>query len=299
MSALQGKTVVFTGTLKMKRAEATSKATNAGANVTGSISGKTDIVIVGGTAGSTKVDAAKAKGTTVWTEEEFLAQLEGGAPAAPAPAAKGKAQRPVAAAEPAAAPVKKAARTEKVPVAAAAKTAPTAVDVALNKKLLAAAGKGELSKCVKYIKEGVDVNCRNREQWTPLHECARHVNKRAPEGFVAVCKLLLENGADPNLVEKNRSVALHMAGFPGNVEVNALLLDGGASINAQDVSGRTPLHIAAFASQPALVSLLLARGADATIKTHGEGGETPLQHAVSCGRAEVIPILEEHEAKRR
>jgi DNA ligase (NAD+) len=79
MSELKGKTLMFTGTLKILRAEATQKAQDAGAKVTVAISGKTDIVVIGEGAGA-KVEQAKSKGITVWTEAEFLAKLaqEGG-----------------------------------------------------------------------------------------------------------------------------------------------------------------------------------------------------------------------------
>eukprot|EP00756_Hemistasia_phaeocysticola_P012214 Hpha_TRINITY_DN15178_c4_g3::TRINITY_DN15178_c4_g3_i1::g.129676::m.129676/K10798/PARP; poly [ADP-ribose] polymerase len=86
-SALQGKTVVFTGGLKIKRADATAKATALGANVTGSISGKTDIVVAGPGAGS-KLAAAEARGTEIWNEQEFLDCVAAGAGGAKKPAAK-------------------------------------------------------------------------------------------------------------------------------------------------------------------------------------------------------------------
>lgn len=75
--SLSGKTVVFTGGLKIKRAEATNKATALGATVTGSISGKTDIVVAGPGAGS-KLAAAQARGVEVWDEQKFLDCVAGG-----------------------------------------------------------------------------------------------------------------------------------------------------------------------------------------------------------------------------
>mmetsp|Transcript_39679 Transcript_39679/g.105707 ORF Transcript_39679/g.105707 Transcript_39679/m.105707 type:complete len:610 (+) Transcript_39679:67-1896(+) len=92
-SSLQGKIVVFTGTLTMKRADATAKAKAAGATVTGSVSAKTNIVVAGPGAGG-KLDEAKAKGVEVWTEEEFIAVVDGGgsdSKASKAAPAKGKA----------------------------------------------------------------------------------------------------------------------------------------------------------------------------------------------------------------
>ena len=81
MSSLSGKTIVFTGTLSLPRNTMSKMATDAGAKVTGSVSGTTNIVVAGPGAGS-KLDAAKSKGVTIWTEEEFVAATKGKASAA-------------------------------------------------------------------------------------------------------------------------------------------------------------------------------------------------------------------------
>ena len=71
-SPLTGKTVVFTGTLPhLGRAEAKTMALEAGANVSGSVSKKTDYVIAGAEAGS-KLDKAEALGIKIIDEEEFV-----------------------------------------------------------------------------------------------------------------------------------------------------------------------------------------------------------------------------------
>lgn len=46
--SLSGKNICFTGALSMKRAEATTLATNAGANVQSGVSSKTNILISAG-----------------------------------------------------------------------------------------------------------------------------------------------------------------------------------------------------------------------------------------------------------
>ena len=72
-SALADKTIVFTGTLPtLSRGEAKARAEARGAKVTGSVSAKTDYVVMGSDAGA-KADKARALGVTVLTEEEFLA----------------------------------------------------------------------------------------------------------------------------------------------------------------------------------------------------------------------------------
>ena len=71
-SPLSGKTVVFTGTLEqMTRSEAKAKAQKLGAKVAGSVSAKTDYVIIGADAGS-KATKAKELGIKILSETEFL-----------------------------------------------------------------------------------------------------------------------------------------------------------------------------------------------------------------------------------
>jgi DNA ligase (NAD+) len=70
-SPLSGKTVVFTGTLEhMTRAEAKATAEALGAKVAGSVSGKTDYVVVGLDAGS-KARKAAELGITTLSEAEW------------------------------------------------------------------------------------------------------------------------------------------------------------------------------------------------------------------------------------
>lgn len=77
-SPVAGKTVVFTGTLlTMTRGEAKAKAESLGAKVSGSVSKKTDYVIVGADAGS-KAKKAQELGVEVLSEEAWQEMIAGG-----------------------------------------------------------------------------------------------------------------------------------------------------------------------------------------------------------------------------
>jgi DNA ligase (NAD+) len=69
-SSFSGKTVVFTGTLSLPRAEAKRLVQNLGGTVSGSVSRKTDYVVAGDEAGS-KLDKARELGVTILSEDEF------------------------------------------------------------------------------------------------------------------------------------------------------------------------------------------------------------------------------------
>jgi DNA ligase (NAD+) len=76
-SALAGKTIVFTGSLEsMSRSEAKARAETLGANVTSSVSAKTDYVVAGADPGS-KATKAAALGVKLLDEADWLAIAAG------------------------------------------------------------------------------------------------------------------------------------------------------------------------------------------------------------------------------
>ena len=74
-SALSGKTVVITGTFDaFDRKQLTAQLQALGAKVTGSVSQKTDLVVVGEKAGS-KLDKAQELGVETWDEKRLVKEL--------------------------------------------------------------------------------------------------------------------------------------------------------------------------------------------------------------------------------
>ena len=72
---LVGKTFVITGTLeRFKREQLKEILEKMGALVTGSVSNKTDVLIVGANAGS-KLDKAQSLGIETWDEEKTIGEI--------------------------------------------------------------------------------------------------------------------------------------------------------------------------------------------------------------------------------
>ena len=79
---LDGLSVVITGKLdSMTRGGAETRAKDAGASVTGSVSKKTDFLVTGADPGGSKLTRAEKLGTLLLSEEQYLAVLEEGLPA--------------------------------------------------------------------------------------------------------------------------------------------------------------------------------------------------------------------------
>lgn len=80
---LAGKSFVFTGALSVPREQLEALVQTQGGRVSSSVSGKTDYLVAGESAGS-KLDKARALGVAVLTEDQFRALLESSPPAEPA-----------------------------------------------------------------------------------------------------------------------------------------------------------------------------------------------------------------------
>ncbi len=100
------------------------------------------------------------------------------------------------------------------------------------------------------------VNARSADGFTPLHYAAFF-------GGVAVARILLDLGADPNVRSDNDQLVmpLHSA-VAGQSEVALLLIEHGADVNVKQRHGWTPLHTASNEGHEKVVDALIAAGAD-------------------------------------
>jgi ankyrin repeat protein len=94
-----------------------------------------------------------------------------------------------------------------------------------------------------------------------------------------IARLLIEEGADPNLKTNSNFTALHYAAEKGSTELVELLINAGADVNALNEAQRSPLHLAADQGNAEIVELLINYGADK--EQVSRPGRTPLIEATA------------------
>ena len=108
--------------------------------------------------------------------------------------------------------------------------------------------------------ELANLNSRIANGMTPLMQAAL----MAETVFV---KILLEAGADVDLLNNDMNNALWFACVSESAEIIELLIEHGININNSNVNGATSLLYAASAGKYSVVKLLVEAGADLTLET--------------------------------
>jgi ankyrin repeat protein len=110
-------------------------------------------------------------------------------------------------------------------------------------------------------------------------------------GHPEAARLLLANGADPNLAAQNSTCVapLHSAVAGGSDEIVRELLAHGADVHARQDLGFTALHGAAVEGSDEMIGLLLDHGADPYKKN--DAGKTPVDLAREQGREQAAQRL--------
>lgn len=110
-------------------------------------------------------------------------------------------------------------------------------------------------------------------------------------GQQQVVRSLLAKKADPNVCARNGYgiYPLHTA-ITGKYDlISKLLIEGGADVNVVQNSNVTPLHLAAEQGNIELIIILLENGADISVRT--QAGTTASDIALQKGYREIADIL--------
>lgn len=116
----------------------------------------------------------------------------------------------------------------------------------------------------------------------PIADAAKNAD------WVAV-RALIEQGADVNTPQGDRTTALHWAAYWDDIESADRLIRGGADVDASNDLGSTPLWTACENGGSAMIQRLLEAGANPNLALLS--GETPLMTAARTGNADVVRQL--------
>ncbi|KAM6463993.1 DNA-binding protein RFXANK isoform 1-T2 [Liasis olivaceus] len=151
------------------------------------------------------------------------------------------------------------------------------------------AAQGELILLKESLRRGENLlNKPDERGFTPLMWASAF-------GEIETVRNMLEWGADPHALAKERESALSLASTGGYTGIVTLLLEKDVDINTYDWNGGTPLLYAVRGNHVKCVEALLARGADLT--TEADSGYTPMDLAVALGHKKVQQVIEKHILK--
>ncbi len=162
------------------------------------------------------------------------------------------------------------------------------------KALFNAVQEGNLKQVLALLDGGIDVNCRDTYNCTPLIVAVKYDQ-------LEIARALCDKGADVNTTSKIEEdkgeygfTPLQWAAWRCNSSMAELLISKGASPGQRDKSGTdTALLIAARRNCISLAKLLIEKGASVNDVA---GGDTALNEAVSAGYLDLADYLIKHGA---
>lgn len=151
------------------------------------------------------------------------------------------------------------------------------------------AAHGEISQLEIHLsKDSSLLNSQDERGFTPLMWAAAF-------GEIMMVEFLLQKGADPRTLARERESALSLASAGGFADIVNILLQHDIEIDSYDWNGGTPLLYAVRGNHIKCVEALLRCGADITFEA--DSGYSPVALAVALGHKKVQKILEDHILK--
>ena len=120
--------------------------------------------------------------------------------------------------------------------------------------LMTAAQNGHLAICRLLIDKGAQLEAKCWDGRTPLHFAAL-------QGHVEIVRLLCDRGADVEALGNDGWRPLHYAAYNGHISVvKELIEERNAEINARTVTGTTALTLARQQNKPDVAAYLVSHG---------------------------------------
>lgn len=148
---------------------------------------------------------------------------------------------------------------------------------------------GMLDACKQYVAGGINVNVKN---WKGIPLLNTAIRKEKLE----IARYLIENGADVNAISLDRGYsALMDAVWCGSEDGVRLLLDNGAKLNIINKDGQTMLILAVGAGRTEICKMLVESGEDPDIKDRM--GMSAYEYARLFKKDDIADILEKFHKK--
>ncbi|KAM9358353.1 cyclin-dependent kinase 4 inhibitor C [Symphorus nematophorus] len=152
-------------------------------------------------------------------------------------------------------------------------------------KLCNASARGNLPDVLLLLQNGADVNGFNKYKRTALQVVKL--------GNPALVEALLVAGAHPNVLDPVLKLTVtHDAARDGFVDSVRVLVDNGADVNLVDEKGNLPLHLAAMEGHLEVIRLLIRLTRDP--QAPNGLGYTAAQLALQYRRMDIVQFIDDY-----